>query len=168
MDIWRNSGTVGVVIVSETTIQPADPFDADSLALVHAMEDEISELYSDRPGSVHSVPADPGDMVPPDGDFLVVVHEGRLAGCGGLKRLDERACEIKRMYIRPEVRGNGLSTRLLEALEERARELGYSIARLDTADRQPAAVPLYEGAGYRRIPPYNDNDLAVYWYEKEL
>lgn len=151
-----------------TAIHSADPFAADSLALVHAMEDEISELYSDRAGSVHSVPADPGDMVPPAGDFLIVVHDGRLAGCGGLKRLDERACEIKRMYIRPEARGIGLSTRLLGALEQRARELGYSIARLDTADRQPAAVPLYEGAGYRRVAPYNDNDLATYWFEKEL
>ena len=156
------------MIVSETTIRPADPFDPDSLALVHAMEAEVAELYSDRSGSIHSVPADPADMVPPAGDFLVVVHDGRLAGCGGIKRLDDQACEIKRMYIRPEARGNGLSTRLLEALEQRCRELGYSIARLDTADRQPAAIPLYEGAGYRRIPPYNDNDLATYWFEKEL
>jgi GNAT superfamily N-acetyltransferase len=156
------------VIVSETLIHPADPFAADSLALVRAMEREVSELYADRAGSIHSVPFDPSDMVPPSGDFLVVFHDGRLVGCGGLKRLDDAACEIKRMYVAPAARGHGLSRRLLEALEDRAREIGYSIARLDTADRQPAALPLYERAGYRRIPPYNDNDLATYWFEKEL
>jgi GNAT superfamily N-acetyltransferase len=156
------------VIVSETFIHPADPFDTGSLALVHAMEREVSELYADRTGSIHSVPFDPSDMVPPTGDFLVVVRDGRLVGCGGLKGLGDEACEIKRMYIAPDARGTGLARQLLEALEARAREIGYSIARLDTADRQPAALPLYEGAGYRRIPPYNDNDLATYWFEKEL
>jgi len=156
------------VIVSDVQITSADPALADSIALVQAMEREIDELYSDRPGSVHTVGAAPDEMVPPEGDFLVVHHEGRKAGCGGIKRIDDEACEIKRMYVIPEARGLGLSTALLAALEERARELGYRIARLDTADRQPAALPLYEGAGYRRIPPYNDNDLAVYWFEKEL
>jgi len=154
--------------VTEILIQPADPAAPESIALVRAMEDEIDELYADRPGSVHSVGAEPAEMTPPDGDFLVIVHEGRPAGCGGIKRLDGDACEIKRMYVAPELRGRGLSGDLLGALERRARELGYSIARLDTADRQPAARPLYEGAGYRRIPPYNENDLATYWYEKEL
>jgi GNAT superfamily N-acetyltransferase len=156
------------VIVSEVQVIPADPALPESIALVQAMEREIDELYSDRPGSVHTVGAAPDEMLPPDGDFLVVREDGRNVGCGGIKRIDREACEIKRMYIVPEARGRGHSTALLKALEDRARELGYSIARLDTADRQPAALPLYEGAGYRRIPPYNDNDLAVYWFEKEL
>jgi GNAT superfamily N-acetyltransferase len=78
------------------------------------------------------------------------------------------ACEIKRMYVAPEVRGRGASRDLLVALEDRARELGYSIARLDTGDRQPAAKRLYEHAGYRPIPSYNANNLATFWFEKEL
>lgn len=154
--------------MSEIEITRADPALPESIALVQAMEREIDELYSDRPGSVHTVGATPDEMVPPDGDFLVVREGGRDVGCGGIKRIDAESCEIKRMYVVPEARGRGLSTALLAALEERARELGYAIARLDTADRQPAALPLYEGAGYRRIPPYNDNDLATYWFEKEI
>lgn len=153
---------------SETTAERADPGAPESLALVRAMEDEIDDLYRDRSGSVRSVTAEPEEMRPPDGDFLVVVHEGRPVGCGGLKRLDRDACEIKRMYVAPELRGRGMSMMLLDALEERARELGFTMARLDMADRQPAARRLYEGAGYRRIPAYNENDLATHWYERPL
>ena len=150
------------------SVERGDPSDPSSLALVQAMEDEIDELYHDRSGSVRSVTAEPDEMRPPDGDFLVVVHEGRPVGCGGLKRLDDDVGEIKRMYVAPDARGKGLSRMLLEALEDRARELGFTIARLDTGDRQPAAQRLYEGAGYRRIPRYNENDVATRWYERSL
>jgi GNAT superfamily N-acetyltransferase len=146
----------------------SDPHAPEALALVGAMEQEIEETYADRSGSVHTVGATPEEMSPPDGAFVIIRSEGRAVGGGGLKRLDAEACEIKRMYLVPQVRGQGLSRVLLTALEDRARELGYSIARLDTADRQVAAQRLYEGAGYRSIPKYNANDLATLWYEKEL
>lgn len=132
------------------------------------MEEEIEELYFDRRGTIHSVRTSPDLMSPPDGAFLGVLVSGDLVGCGGFKRLNAQACEIKRMYLKPEVRGRGLSALLLEGLEERARELGYSLARLDTGDRQESAQRLYEGAGYRQIPKYNDNNLATLWYEKLL
>ncbi len=70
--------------------------------------------------------------------------------CGGVKRLDGMACEIKRMFVAPEARGRGAARILLEALEDRARELGYVTARLDTGPRQPHARALYESAGYER------------------
>jgi GNAT superfamily N-acetyltransferase len=146
----------------------ADAADPASVELVEAMADEIDELYADRPGSVRSVSATPEEMAPPGGAFVLVVDGGDPVGCGGLKRLDPEACEIKRMYVRPEARGKGLSRGLLEALEERARELGYATARLDTGDRQPAAKWLYESAGYRPIADYNGNTLARFWFEKEL
>ena len=132
------------------------------------MTGEIEELYSDRSGSIHSVRADPDEMRPPHGAFLIVLEEGRAVGCGGLKRFDEETCEIKRMYLAPDARGGGLSRRLLEALERRASELGYSRVRLDTGDRQPAARHLYESSGYVEIPRYNQNTRATLWYEKAL
>ena len=55
-----------------------------------------------------------------------------------------------------------------QALEARARELGYIRARLDTGDRQPAAARLYDDVGYRRIADYNGNRLARLWFEREL
>ncbi len=152
----------------EFEVTSSDPSAPEALALVKAMEDEIEELYADRGGSIHSVGAGPQVMGPPGGAFLVLRSDGRALASGGLKRIGEHACEIKRMYVVPEARGRGLARGLLVALEDRAREVGYTIARLDTGDRQPAAKHLYESAGYRSIPDYNGNTMARFWYEKDL
>ena len=154
--------------VAEIEIRAADPVAFASTALVGAMEAEIEATYADTPGSIHSVGAGPEVMSPPGGAFLLVHAGERPIGCGGLKRLDEHTCEIKRMYVLPEFRGRGLSGRLLAALEERGRELGYRVARLDTGSRQPAAKHLYDSTGYERIADYNGNTQASFWFEKEL
>jgi GNAT superfamily N-acetyltransferase len=155
-------------MTDEIVIGDAGP-DIDAAArLLRAMEDEVSELYWDRAGSIHDISASLAEMQAPDGAFLLVRVLGEPIGCGGIKRLDSETCEIKRMYLDPGWRGLGLSRLLLEALEERARGLGYTRARLDTGDRQPSARRLYEGAGYRSIPDYNANPLARLWFEREL
>jgi GNAT superfamily N-acetyltransferase len=153
-----------------TTIEFIDG-DADAGAgqrLLAAMTDEIDELYDDREGSIHDISASTAEMSPPHGALLLVRVDGEDVGCGGLKRLDDNTCEIKRMYLEPEWRSRGLSGQLLTALEDRARGLGYTRARLDTGDRQPSAKRLYEGAGYRQIDDYNDNRVARFWFEREL
>jgi GNAT superfamily N-acetyltransferase len=146
----------------------ADPADPAARELVRAMEEEIETLYADRPGTIHSVPAPVEQMRPPAGAFVLVVEADEPVGCGGVKPLGETTCEIKRMYLRPEVRGRGIAAGLLAALEVRARGLGYSHVRLDTGDRQGAAKYLYESRGYREIPDYNGNTAARHWYEKAL
>lgn len=92
---------------------------------------------------------------------------GEAAGVSGSKGGD-RTAEIKRMFVRPAYRGLGVAAVLLGALEDTARALGYQAVRLDTGPRQPHALRLYEHAGYRRVPPYNDNPFAVFWGEKSL
>ncbi len=154
--------------VTSVDNRPADPAARASLVLVRAMEAEVEATYLDDGGSIHSVSAPPEAMTPPDGDFLVVYDGERPVGCGGLKRLDDRTCEIKRMYVLPEYRGRGLAGRLLGALEARARELGFTRSRLDTGVRQPSAKHLYESAGYVEIPDYNGNTQASFWFEREL
>ena len=72
------------------------------------------------------------------------------------------------MYVVPEARSRGHARRLLYALEDAARELGYVRVRLDTGPLQPHARALYESEGYREIPDYNDNPYASFWGEKEL
>jgi GNAT superfamily N-acetyltransferase len=136
--------------------------------LVDAMVAEVSELYGpiDVPGAPTATPADLG---PPGGAFVVVFDgEGRAVAGGGLKRLDDEACEIKRMYVVPGARGRGLAKVLLEGLEDEARRLGYRIARLDTGARQPAAQAMYERAGYEPIGNFNANPFASFWGEKAL
>jgi GNAT superfamily N-acetyltransferase len=87
---------------------------------------------------------------------------GEPVCCGGVKRLDHRACEIKRMYVVPEQRGRGVARRLLHELEDRARALGYELARLDTGPAQHGAQHLYESEGYRSIENFNANPVASF------
>lgn len=151
------------------TVELADPATEPGAGLLASMEAEIDALYEDRTGSIHTDSATSArEMSPPGGGFLLMRIDGDAVGCGGLKRLDDDTCEIKRMYVAPEWRGRGLSGVLLDALEEHARGLGYARVRLDTGDRQHAAAALYERAGYRRIADYNGNRLARLWFEREL
>ena len=136
-----------------------------ALALIAAMVDEMGELY--EPGLARS-PLAPEELSPPGGGFVVLWEDGGAVAGGGVKRLDERACEIKRMYVAPAARGRGVGRALLAALEEMARELGYAVARLDTGAKQPRARRMYERAGYVAVPDYNDNPYAAFWGEKRL
>ena len=135
--------------------------------LVEAMVADVSRMYGriDVPGAPSATPA---DFAPPDGAFVVLYDDGVPVAGGGVKRLDGEACEIKRMYVVPEARGRGLASRLLVALEDEARALGYAIARLDTGPQQPAAQAMYERAGYRPIGNFNNNPFASFWGEKAL
>ena len=72
------------------------------------------------------------------------------------------------MYLSPTHRGQGLARRLLAELEEIARGRGCRAVRLDTSDYLTGALALYRGAGYREIPPYNDNPKANLWFERQL
>ena len=135
--------------------------------LVQAMIDELVPLYG-RIDVPQAPTATPEQMSPPHGSFLVITVEGEAVAGGGLKRLDEHTCEIKRMFVVPEARGRGLAKMLLVALEDEARRLGYTVARLDTGPKQPHAQRMYEQAGYRPIGNFNANPFASFWGEKAL
>ena len=84
---------------------------------------------------------------------------GEALGCGVLRPLEDGVAEIERVYVVP-ARGRGLSKLVLAGLEAAARDRGWTTPRLETGPRQPEAVALYEGAGYRRIAafgPYGDD-----------
>ena len=89
-------------------------------------------------------------------------------GCGGVKRLDDDAAELKRIYLAESARGHGLGRRLLEELEQHARTLGYRCCDSTRATCQPEAFGLFRAAGYVEIPDYNGNTWATYWMEKQL
>jgi GNAT superfamily N-acetyltransferase len=137
--------------------------------LAQAMRDEIAAMYDGLELDGAEMPkAGPAELSPPGGAFIVGRREGRPVCCGGVKRLDDRACEIKKMYVVPEARAGGVGRVLLHALEDRARELGYVIARLDTGPRQVGARGLYESEGYVGVADFNGNPVASFWGEKPL
>jgi GNAT superfamily N-acetyltransferase len=142
----------------------------DGAVLAAAMRAEMRELYDGLDIDSPDMPkAGPAQMNPPAGAFLVGYLDEIPVCCGGLKRLDQQACEIKRMFVAPQARRRGVARALLAAIEERARELGYTIARLDTGPRQPHAQALYEAQGYRSVESFNGNPLAgMFFGEKTL
>jgi GNAT superfamily N-acetyltransferase len=117
-----------------------------------------------RPGSVTTAE----EMVPPDGVFLVGYEDGRAVAIGGLRRLGDDVCEIKRMYVVPDARSRGAGRALLDALEDAARELGYARVRLDAGPEQRHSRELFAKTGYVEIDRYNDNHIADYFAEKAL
>jgi GNAT superfamily N-acetyltransferase len=137
--------------------------------LVRAMRDEIAGLYEGLELDGAQMPkAGPAEMGPPGGTFIVGYEDDVAVCCGGLKHLPDGACEIKRMFVVEEARGHGVARELLTELERRARELGYSVARLDTGPRQPRAQGMYERAGYIAIENFNANPVASFFGEKRL
>jgi DNA-binding MarR family transcriptional regulator/GNAT superfamily N-acetyltransferase len=103
-----------------------------------------------------------------EGRFLVATSDGLPVACGGVHALAPGLGEIKRMWVDPQWRGAGLGSRLLQRLEEEALGLGLPVVRLDTNGTLTEAIAMYERAGYRRIPRYNDNPYAEAWFEKRL
>ena len=105
---------------------------------------------------------------PPGGRFVVARLDGDPIGCSALKRVDERAGEIKRVWVAKSARGLGIAPRMLRKLEAAAREMGLTILRLDTNSALTEAQALYRKEGYREVERFNDNPYAHHWFEKRL
>lgn len=155
--------------VPDEVVFTPEPADAEPGAgLLRAMSAEIAALYDIDLNGPEMPSGTPADFAAPGGTFLV----GRLGddpvACGGIKRLPDGACEIKRMFVMPHARGAGVGGALLEALEDAARDLGYGTVRLDTGPLQPLAQAMYERAGYRPIHNFNSNPVATFFGEKRL
>lgn len=102
--------------------------------------------------------------------FVVLAYQdGMAVGCGAIKPYSQSTMEVKRMFVLPEKRGEGIAGRILNELESWAAELGAERCILETGKRQTEAIRLYEKCRYRRIPnyePYQGVENSV-CYQKE-
>lgn len=100
----------------------------------------------------------PGKYSEPDGRLYVAYSMNNPAGCIALREFQEVACEMKRLFVRDEFRGQKIGIQLIERLISDAREIGYTRMLLDTIpSRMGKALSLYHSHGFREIPAYYDN-----------
>ena len=102
----------------------------------------------------------PGDYAAPDGRLLLAQEDGELAGCIAMRKLGDDACEMKRLFLRPAYRGQGLGKLLVDSIIDEARKLGYTYMRLDTIPGpMDKAIALYRSIGFVEIAPYCENPV---------
>lgn len=145
----------------------------EAVAILRAYLHEVASRWWGRPATDaeldRAVAEDPvDDLAPPGGAFLMARHDGEPAGCAGVRLLGPGTAELKRMYVRPELRGSGGGGALLTATEGAARRLGAHRIRLDTRLDLVEAVAFYRRYGFTEIPAYNDAAYSEIWFEKRL
>ncbi|HVU93045.1 MAG TPA: GNAT family N-acetyltransferase, partial [Jatrophihabitans sp.] len=132
----------------EIEIRPYD--DPDVTRMIEAVQAEYVEMY----GGPDAAVVDPAEFAPPHGLFLVGRLDGAAVAMGGWRRLGPGEAEIKRMYVARAARRLGLARQLLAELERRAAEAGLARLVLNTGPEQPAAIAMYERAGYTPVPGF--------------
>ena len=96
----------------------------------------------------------PGPFAPPDGRLLLARHDGAVIGMVGFERLDERACEMKRLYVKPQGRGLGAARALVTHLLAEAHD--YEEMRLETRTFMEGAIALYASLGFTPCDAFHD------------
>ncbi len=168
---WQLYRHPGYAVLS-VNIAALDPHSAAAQALLAASDRLMAELYPAL-ASEHLESAT--GLAQPDVLFLGLWVGAELAGCGAVKRMPADASglaygEIKRVFVRPEQRGRGLSKLLMQGLERDLIERGLGLARLETGIRQPEALALYSRLGYQRRGPFGGKlaDETGVFMEKRL
>jgi len=103
----------------------------------------------------------PGDYAPPLGRLLLARVGSDVAGCIALRKLNDSVCEMKRLYLRPSFRGKGLGGKMVDAILNEAKLIGYAKMRLDTIPgKMDEAIKLYRSIGFKEIPAYYDTPFG--------
>lgn len=151
---------MSVMIMAERPDTPS------AVQLITELETHLAAIYPEESRHGYSVDKLLAEKVA----FFVLRYDGKLAGCGGLQFFKTAYAEIKRMYIRPDYRGYGFGKLIVDYLSDYAKERQVPCIRLETGIYQREAIGLYEGMGFKPIPPfgaYQADPLSLF-YEKTL
>lgn len=118
----------------------------------------------------HELASLPGGYAPPEGRLLLAEYDDQVVGCVALHKLKPGICEMKRLYLRPTMRGKGLGRILADRIIAEARQIGYQRMRLDTVEPvMKDAVAMYRKIGFKAIEPYCPNPMSgVIYMELQL
>lgn len=130
-------------------IRFVDADNADFLALVQ----QLDEYYFEVVGEVHRRYAKYNDPHLLNAR-VVAYQDGKAAGCGAWKKIDNQTAEIKRIFVAPDCRRQGVASALIRALEQDVAAHGYTRAILETARTTDDSAALYHKLGYREIAYY--------------
>lgn len=149
-------------------IAPAASDSAEARHCLRRYFEELAARFDAGFDPGRSISADPEELTPPQGLFVLARLDGRPIGCGALKVKPKRIGEIKRMWVDADARGLHVGRRILQTLEERAPSLGIAILRLETNRSLVEAQAMYRACGYAEVAPFNDEPYAHHWFEKRL
>ena len=135
-------------------IRSVDPRMPEFRAMLKAGEEYGAALYLAE--SNHYL--DVETLCRPEMHFFGAFVDNVAQGCGGFWAHDDYV-EIKRLWVSPSARGLGLSHKLMDHIEAKAKAEGFAVARLETGIYQPEAIALYEKRGYRYVQPFGDYKL---------
>jgi GNAT superfamily N-acetyltransferase len=138
-----------------------------AIELIQELSTELGTIYGDDGSGAFT----PKDVTVARSAFVIAWLDGEAVGCGALRPMkDANAGEIKRMYVRKDARGRGISRQILAKLEALAHEYDYERVILETGTLQAEAVNLYATSGYTQMvcyAEYVDNPYSI-CYEKRL
>jgi ribosomal protein S18 acetylase RimI-like enzyme len=154
-------------------VEPLPPSDPRAVRALREFMAEMSSRFTGREATDDDVrealrefPSD--DLLEPEGLLLVAHRDGAAVGCAGLRRIGDGLGEVKRVWVSPGSRRQGLGRRLMAEIERHARERGLRELRLDTRSDLVESRRLYEQLGYREVEPFGANPYAAHWFVKRL
>jgi DNA-binding MarR family transcriptional regulator/GNAT superfamily N-acetyltransferase len=156
-----------LLIASTVDVSESDPDHPDARFCLETYFAELAQRF-DGGFDPSRKPFSDREMTPPSGLLLVARLHGEPVGCGAVTFLPGGVAYFKRMWVAAAMRGIGLGRRLLTELEDRARGNGAHRLQLETRNELREAIDLYLSAGFREVPPFNDEPYADHWFEKTI
>lgn len=129
----------------------SDGNDVRFIDLCHELDDFLNDIVGQEKQSANY---NQYNMLSDIHDVVLVMDNGQAVGCGSFKRYNHKVAEIKRVFVKKEYRRKGLAKQIMQSLEQKARETGYSKLILETGKLLKEAVKLYSGIGYKIIENY--------------
>jgi GNAT superfamily N-acetyltransferase len=131
------------------TFKRTNSRDIDFAPLIRLLDADLATRYGDLQLTYNAF-----NIIPEIDTVVIAYADDKPVGCGCFKPFDDTEVEVKRMFVKPEARGNSIAQGILTELETWAKSLGYQYTVLELANKQPEAIGLYRKLGYQVIENY--------------